>query len=130
MKIYQIVISGFLAVSTTVFADQADNPVDKTSSIPPQMRDSMRQQWMVQNQPPMQMMGGPNRGMMMDPQMMQNMMAMRQQGMPYMPSGSMMDAQQMHNMMKVHTDQMRKMEKKLTSIELLLSELVSLQKGR
>lgn len=132
MKKLNILLISALVSSTTVMADNdTHDQFAYNASMPPNMRDSMRQQWIQQNQrPPMPMLRGQQNGMMMDPQMMQNMMTMRQQGNPNMPHSGMMDPQMMHNMMRVHTDQMRNMEQKLARIESLLGELVDLQKQR
>lgn len=132
MKKLIILLISIFVTSISVMADSANHDqVANNASMPPQLRDAMRQQWMQQiNQPPMPMMRGQKNGMMMDPQMMQNMMAMRQQGNSNMPHNGMMDSQMMQNMMRVHMDQMRNMEQKLTSIESLLDELVDLQKKR
>lgn len=132
MKKLNFLLISVIVTSTTAMADNANhNQVASNSSMTPQMRDSMRQQWVQQNQQPsMPMMRGQSNDMMMDPQMMRNMMAMRQQGNPNLPHKGMMDPQMMHNMMSVHTDQMRNMEQMLVSIESLLGELVDLQKKR
>lgn len=107
MKKLDILLISVLVTSTSALADNAnDQQMTSNASMPPPMREAMRQQWMQQNLGrQMTMMRGQQNRMMMDPQMM-------------------------HNMMRVHLDQMREMEEKIASIESLLSTLVELQKKR
>lgn len=127
-KISTLLISAAL-LSTAVVAGTTDQEQGANiNTMPPPMREAMRQQWMQQNQqPPMPMMVNPNAGAM-NPGMMQHMMTMHQQN-PTAGKGShMMDPQRMHNMMQVHSDQLRGVGDTLRGIEKLLAQLVELNR--
>lgn len=127
-KILTSLISAAL-ISTAVAAGTPDQGQGaNTNTMPPPMRDAMRQQWIQQKQqPPMPMMGNTDAGAM-NPGMMQHMMTMHQQNPAGQKGSHMMDPQQMHNMMQVHSDQLRGVGVTLGRIEKLLTELVELNR--
>ena len=99
---------------------------------PVMMQNMMRmhQQQMKQGGNMPMMGGGGNREMMMDPMMRENMMRMRQQKMRQGQHGGMMNPQMMQSMMQMKQQHMQKMDRRLSNIESMLSELLQRQKGK